>query len=109
MKFIENIAKQTNLLGLNAAIESARAGEYGKGFGIVSNEIRKLSQSNSNSVKEINEMLSDIRNSIEEISDKFGASNEIFDGQTAEAEEITATIQELNSTASILKEYASKM
>ncbi len=109
LKFIENIAKQTNLLGLNAAIESARAGEYGKGFGVVSNEIRKLSQSSSNSVKEINKMLSDLRNSIEEIGNKFCTSNEIFDSQTAEIEEITATIQELNSTASILKEYASKM
>lgn len=109
LKFIESIAKQTNLLGLNAAIESARAGEFGKGFGVVSNEIRKLSKSSSDSVKEISEILNDIQNSIGEISNKFADSNEIFDSQTAEIEEITATIQELNSTASILKEYASKM
>ncbi|MBA5850224.1 methyl-accepting chemotaxis protein [Clostridium sp. cel8] len=109
LKFIENVASQTNLLGLNAAIESARAGEQGRGFGVVANEIRKLSQSSSDSVKEINKMLSNIQNSVEEISNRFSASNKIFDTQTAEVEEITATIQELNSTASMLNEYVSKM
>lgn len=109
LKFIDNIAKQTNLLGLNAAIESARAGEYGKGFGVVSNEIRKLSQSSSQSIKQINEILKNIQNSINEISLKFNDSNTVLDKQTASIEEISSTIQELNSNAIILKEFVSKM
>lgn len=109
LKFIDSIAKQTNLLGLNAAIESARAGEYGKGFGVVSNEIRKLSQSSSQSIKEINDILRNIQNSIEEISHKFADSNIVLDKQTVAIEEISSTIQELNSNAIVLKEFAGKM
>ncbi|MBW6409286.1 methyl-accepting chemotaxis protein [Clostridium weizhouense] len=106
LKFIESIAKQTNLLGLNAAIESARAGEYGKGFSVVSNEIRKLSQSSSQSINEINQILSDIQNSINKIYNRFNASNSLLDRQASGLEEITATVQELNSTAELLKEFA---
>lgn len=109
LKFIDNIAKQTNLLGLNAAIESARAGEYGKGFGVVSNEIRKLSQSSSQSIKQINDILRNIQNSINEISQKFNDSNNVLDKQTASIEEVSSTIQELNSNAIILKDIVSKM
>ena len=109
LSFIEGIAKQTNLLGLNAAIESSRAGEFGKGFSVVSNEIRKLSQSTKESANQINSILNTIQNSINEIYVRFNDSNLLLDNQSSDLEEITATIQELNSTATILKEFASKM
>ncbi|MBX4269609.1 methyl-accepting chemotaxis protein [Clostridium estertheticum] len=109
LSFIEGIAKQTNLLGLNAAIESARAGEFGKGFSVVSNEIRKLSQSTKESAKQINSMLNTIQDSINEIYLRFNDSNLILDNQSSGLEEITATVQELNSTATILNEFASTM
>ena len=109
LSFIEGIAKQTNLLGLNAAIESARAGEYGKGFSVVSNEIRSLSKSTKDSANQINSILNTIQNSINEIYLRFNDSNLLLDNQSSGLEEITATIQELNSTATILKEFASKM
>jgi hypothetical protein len=107
--FIQGIAKQTNLLGLNAAIESSKAGEFGKGFSIVANEIRKLSQSTKESTNQINSTLSAIQSSINEIYSRFNNSNLLLENQSSELEEITAAIEELNSNAVLLKEFASHM
>lgn len=109
LDFIGGIAKQTNLLGLNAAIESSKAGDLGKGFGIVANEIRKLSQSTKESTNQINSILKNMQNAINEIYLRFNDSNLLLESQSSGLEEITATIQELDSTATLLKEFASKL
>lgn len=109
LKIVQNISKQTNLLGLNASIEAARAGDSGRGFSVVAKEVRKLSSTSNDSIKNINEVLKKIEKSVINISNKVNESNTAFNAQAAAIEEITASINKLTSTAQILEELSEKL
>jgi methyl-accepting chemotaxis protein len=89
---MENIASQTNLLSMNAAIEAAHAGEAGKGFAVVADEIRKLAESSSEQSKTISTVLSKIKGSIDTMAK---STNEVLQHFEAISEGVqTVTDQE---------------
>jgi len=94
---IESISSQTNLLAMNAAIEAAHAGDAGKGFSVVADEIRKLAESTSENSTKINQSLQVIVNKIEEALNVSYKSNETFESVNKEVGDMTNAFHEIVS------------
>ncbi|HWR42194.1 PocR ligand-binding domain-containing protein [Sporomusa sp.] len=95
MDFIKEIADETRLLGLNAAIEAARAGDAGLGFGVVAQEIRKLSGDSKQTVGKIKEFTTIIQESVNKTVTMGQATSVTVEQQAAAIQEVTASIQEV--------------
>lgn len=103
---IKDIANETQLLGLNASIEAARAGVAGAGFGVVAQEIRKLSGNSKETVEKIREFTGMINSSVNETVDKGAATLEIVSQQTSAIESVANELIKLSETAAELYNLA---
>lgn len=108
MDFIKDIADETRLLGLNAAIEAARAGEAGLGFGVVAQEIRKLSDDSKQTVGKIKELTTIIKNSVDKTVIMGNETTSTIEQQAAAIEEVTASVEEINSLTDQLNTIATE-
>ncbi|MCP4865891.1 MAG: chemotaxis protein [Alteromonas sp.] len=97
---ISGIAEQTNLLALNAAIEAARAGEAGRGFAVVADEVRALSQRTQTSLKETGDTIGGVSASIDGIAVAINSINELLSSIEGSSTELSEDLSGLSQTSS---------
>ena len=105
-KVVKGISDQSNLLGLNAAIEAARAGDAGRGFSVVADEIRKLATNSKENVSQIDDITKGIREAIDNLNNAFEGISDFADLQVGSIQQITEIVHDIGKNAQKLSTMA---
>jgi len=106
---IEEIADQTNLLALNAAIEAARAGEHGRGFAVVADEVRKLAENSASSTKQIGTLVADIQRRTSAVLERTARANNLVQNNAESARNVTQMIETISTRVTEVAQLVSEI